>query len=420
MKRQYIAFAAVASLLSVPLIIKMTRSEAAQVVEIDKTGYRNVRTSILASGVSLYEEQVLLSPELIGKVSGVYVREGQQVKHGDLLLHLDDRSYRAEVDQREAAVRRQRIAIDQQQLNVANQRKQLSRKLELHKLKFVADAQMEDASHDLDLAEITLLRSRADLEEAEAVWKQAKESFAKTIIRAPISGTVTTLNIKIGETAVSSLGGAAGSNLMTIANTATMITEVNVDEADIAKVATGQAVAIFLAAYPDVAINGEVLTIPLAPKQPAAAQQQGGASQARSYSVKVKLIDTKGLGLRPGMSCRAEIFTASSGRSLAVPLAAVFSNNDENTDTVAGKRAGKNARRAATENYVFVDQDGKAEKRVVTIGASDDSYQEVRTGIAAGDVVITGPYRVLRHLKAGDRIEHRSAGTVATLEKSKS
>lgn len=421
MKRQTIVGAVLVAALCVPVVMKMTRSESARAVEVDKVAYRDIRTSILASGLLLYEEQVLLSPEVIGKVSAVFVREGQQVKKGDLVLHLDDQAYRAEVAQREAAVRQQRIAIEQQQLNVQNQENQLKRKIELHKVKFVADAQMEDARLALSAAKIDLRRSRSSLEEAEAILRQSNERLAKTVVRAPISGTVTALNIKMGETAVSSLGGAAGSNLMTVANTSTMITEVNVDEADIAKVAAGQPVSIFSAAYPDVTIKGEVLTIPLSPRQNATAQGQGGASQARSYSVKVKLVDSKGLVLRPGMTCRAEIFTASSGKSLALPLQAVLSNNDENAEQKPKKGAGKNTPAVKTENYVFVNNNGKAEKRIVTIGLSDDSHQEVLGGVAAGESVITGPYKILRHLKAGDRVSGATpAGQVAVLEKTKS
>lgn len=420
MKRQYIVGAAVVAALCVPVVMKLTRSEAARAVETDKVAFRDIRTSILASGVLLYEEQVLLSPEVIGKVSGVFVREGQQVTKGDLVLQVDDQAYRAEVEQREASVRQQRIAIEQQQSNVQNQENQLKRKTELHKLKYVAESQMEDAGYQLAQARIELRKSRSVLEEAEAVLRQSKERLAKTVVRAPISGTVTALNIKTGETAVSSLGGAAGSNLMTVANTSTMITEVNVDEADIAKVAAGQPVGIFSAAYPDVSIKGEVLTIPLSPKQSAAPQGQGGASQARSYSVKVRLVDTKGLVLRPGMTCRAEIFTASSGKSLALPLQAVLSNNDENAEKPAKKRAGKNEPAIKTENYVFVNNAGKAEKRVVTIGVSDDSHQEVLAGVAAGESVITGPYKILRHLKAGDRVDGGAPAKVAVLENKKS
>lgn len=415
MKRKLIAGLAIAAMLCVPVAMKLARGESAQVVETDRIGYREIRSSILASGHMLYEEQVILSPEVIGKVSTIFVKEGQRVAKGDLLLHLDDESYRAEVAQQEAAVRQQRIAIEQQQLSLQNQENQFKRKIELHRMKMIADSQIDDAHYAVDLAKIELRNSRSRLEQVEAILMQAKERLAKTTIRAPIAGTITALDIKVGETAVASQISIAGSTLMTIANTATMITEVNVDEADIAKVAVGQEVAIHTAAYPDIALKGKVMTIPLSPKQNPAAAAQGGASQARNYDIKVELTDTKGLALRPGMSCRAEIFMAGNGKSLALPLQAVLSNNEEGGEA-GGKKNKKAKEPVKTENYVFVAKDGKAEKRIVTVGLSDDSQQEILSGLKDGETVITGPYKVLRHLKPGEAVT--AAKTAAAPAKS--
>jgi HlyD family secretion protein len=403
MKRKHLVGAAIVAAMCVPVVMKMTRSEPARAVEVDKIAFKDIKSSILASGHLLYEEQVLLSPEVIGKVSTIFVKEGQQVAKGDLLLHLDDQTYRAEVAQQEAAVRQQRINIEQQQLNLSNQENQLKRKTELHRMKMIADIQIDDARYAVDAARIELRNSRSRLEQVEAILKQSNERLAKTNIKSPISGTITALDIKVGETAVASQVSIAGSSLMTIANTSTMITEVNVDEGDIAKIVVGQEVQIHTAAYPDTPIKGQVLTIPLSPKQNPA-QSQGAASLARNYNIKVKLSDTKNLTLRPGMTCRAEIFTASSGKSLALPLQAVLSNNDENTELAPKKNGSKEKIEIKTEYYVFINNAGKADKRVVTIGVSDDSEQQILTGVKEGETVITGPYKILRHLKQGDRV----------------
>jgi HlyD family secretion protein len=420
MKRKVIVGLGIAALLCVPVIAKFTRSEPARSVETAAVAYGEVKSSILASGHLSYQEQVLLSPEVIGKVSTIYVKEGQQVKAGDLLLHLDDQTYRAQVAQQQAAVHQQRINIEQQRLNLANQQNQYKRKIELHRMKMIADSAIDDARYALDSAGIELRNSSARLQQAEALLKQTNEQLAKTNIRSPISGTITSMNIKVGETAVASQIGIAGSSLMTIANTDTMITEVNVDETDIAKIAVGQEVAIHTAAYPDVAIKGEVQEIPLSPKQNSpAAQGAGGASLSRTYSIKVRLVDTKDLSLRPGLTCRAEIFTAGSGKSLAVPLQAVLSNNDENTEL--GPKKGNKKQTVAVENYVFVNKDGKAEKRIVTTGISDDSQQEILGGLKAGERVVIGPYKILRHLKPGDRITATDTpSTVSAVERPKS
>lgn len=419
MKRKYLAALALVVLLCVPVVLKLSRSDPARPVEIDTVAYHDVKSSILASGHLLYEEQVLLSPEVIGKVDTIFVKEGQVVHKDELLLHLNDQSYRAEVAQQEAAVRQQRISIEQQQLSLANQENQYKRKAELHRLKMISDLQSDDALYAVDLARMELRNSRSRLEQAEAVLKQSRERLDKTNIRSPIAGTITTLDIKVGETAIASQVSIAGSSLMTIANTSTMITEVNVDESDIARIAVGQEVAIHTAAYPDAPIQGRVSSIPLSPKANAPAGGAGQASQTRNYNIKVTLADTRQLLLRPGMSCRAEIFIASAGKALAVPLQAVLSNNDENTE-VAPKTGGKADKAALkTENYVFVSKGGKAEKRIVTLGMSDDSRQQILSGVAAGEAVITGPYKVLRHLKQGDRVAGEAAKLAVALQTAK-
>jgi len=391
--------AAILGLLLVPVVMKAMRSQPAQVVETEKLAQHEIKASILASGNLVYQEQALLSPEVIAKVSEILVKEGDLVERGQIVLRLNDQTYRAQVAQQEAAVRQQRINIEHKKLNLDNQLSQYMRKQELHEKKMVSDQHLDDARFAVDLAKVDLRTSGESLQQAEAMLNQTKELMAKTIIRAPISGTVTSLDIKVGETAVSSQVSIAGSSLMTIANTATIMTEVNVDEADIARTKVGQEVSIHTAAFPDVELKGTVLTIPLSFKRYDG--QQAGAL-TRSYLVKVKLVDTRNLALRPGMTCRAEIYTSTSGKSLAVPLQAVLSNNDEKAAEI--DKAKKSKGSIVIENYIFLNKKGTADKRAVKIGMSDDSLQEILSGVQAGEEIITGPYKVLRHLKQGDKI----------------
>ena len=207
-------------------------------------------------------------------------------------------------------------------------------------------------------------------------------------------GTVTSIDIKVGETAVPSSVGIAGSNLLTIADLGTISTEVNVDEADIARIKVGQQAEINAAAFPDLALKGTVASIPLSPSKAAAGA--AGASQARSYLVRIRLADPSSVVLRPGMSCRAEILTHTPGRALAVPVQALFTNDQAHAS---------DGKRPAQEHHVFVDVEGRVERRAVIPGVSDDSHVEIRKGVKAGERVIVGPYKVLRHLRPGDEVD---------------
>ncbi|MEO7936370.1 MAG: efflux RND transporter periplasmic adaptor subunit, partial [Dokdonella sp.] len=331
MNKRWIGIGAVLVVLALPFVLRGRAGADAKQVEVEKVAPRAIRASILASGSMVFRDQAQLSPEVIGKVRAVLVEEGDKVEKGQVVLQLDEQIYAAEVAQQEANLRQQRINIDRQNVNLKTQELQWERSRKMHERKLLDDNSFDTARQSFELAGIDLRTSREGLLQAEAMLNQSRERLAKTEIRAPISGTVVALEIKVGETAVSSATGIAGSSLMTIANTDSLMTEINVDEADIARIREGQEVAIFAAAFPDTAVSGKVENIPLSPRNVI-----GSTSLARDYTVKVQLTDTKSLDLRPGMTCRAEIFTDSASEALAVPVQAVFSNNDASTETAPG------------------------------------------------------------------------------------
>ena len=331
----------------------------------------------------LYEQQAKLTTEEIGRVTAIYVAEGDQVKKGQLVLQIDDQRLRAAVEQNEAAAHVQEIAIQRQQLQVENLRTQFARTRMLHEKKLIDDDKFETTSKNLDIAVVDLLSSRASLAQFQAQLSQAKDHLSKTSVYAPLEGTVTSLDIKVGETAISSSTNIPGSNLMTIANPDTMLAEVNVDEADIANIEPGERARVFAIAFPDMAVEGSVGSIAVSAKV-------AEGRQGLSFAVKIKLTDTKGVNLRPGMSCRAEIFSATRERVLATPIQAI--------------RVEEDLTQKSTKRYVFVERGGLAKRVDVSAGISDDTYQEITGGLGEGDAVITGPDRVLRALKDGDRV----------------
>lgn len=390
--------AILAGLATLPAVRALAPHTPPLPVQTERAGRHEIMSSVLAAGQLSYADAVVLSPEVIGKVTAIHVREGQQVRRGDLLLNIDDQSLRAELAEQDAAVRQQRIAIEQQQLNLRNQEAQFARKLELHTMRMLADAALDDARYALNLARIELRNSELRLEQAQAVLRQSAERLSKTSVHAPIAGTVVALDIKVGETAVPSQVGIPGSSLMTIAQADSLVAEIDVDEAAIPHVAVGQEVALHTPAYPDTPVQARVALIPMSPKRAAPGAVPAGG--ALHYAVRARLAGYDRLALRPGMRCRAEIYTGAHEQVPAVPLQAVLSDDEDKDSRMA--RPGRPAPAAA--HYVYVDAAGKAEKRSVTVGASDDSRQQVLTGLAEGDAVIVGPYRTLRGLKPGDRV----------------
>ncbi|HJS35049.1 MAG TPA: hypothetical protein VJ766_06135, partial [Pseudoxanthomonas sp.] len=127
--------------------------------------------------------------------------------------------------------------------------------------------------------------------------------------------------------------------------------------------------------------------------------QQTPGQQSLSFLVKILLDEQDELNVRSGMSARADIYTATSAESLSVPVQAVrFDESDAGEDDGDGEDAEEKA-------FVLLLQDGKAVRRDVKTGIASDSEQEILEGLVEGDLVISGPFRVLRHLEDGDPVE---------------
>lgn len=384
MKKILIIAAIVIAAIAVPLIKGTTGNSAPEVV-LETVALQPIRASILASGSLSNEDEVLLSTEVIGKVSALYVKEGDVVTEGQLLLQIDDEALTAMVEQQQASVRVQQIAIDAQKLRLSTLESQWTRQNELHERGLVDDNTFEVASNDLELAKLDVRSREASLEQAAAMLEESEKNLSKTRVYSPISGVVTSLDIEVGEMAISSTTNVAGSSLMTIANPASINTEVNVDEADIADVAVGQEAEIVAIGYPDRPMKGVVQEIAITAKPPT------NNSQSLAFVVKIGFTDTAGVVLRPGMSSRAEIFTSSGENLLAVPLQAVLVTEDRAQDI--------------KKYHVFRYEDGTAREVEVTVGLSDDTYQEIKSGLSAGDRIVTGPDRILRNLEDGDPVQ---------------
>lgn len=382
-KKLLIVIGLVVLVVAVPLLRARLSGGAVVEVQVERLEPRSIQSSVLASGKLVHEEEVKLTTEEIGRVTAIYVEEGAQVTKGELVLQIDDQRLRSAVDQNEATVRMQEIAIQRTQLQVDNLRTQWERMKGLHERQLIDEDSFVTASNNLGIAEVDLRSSREQLQQARAQLEQQQDRLSKTRVYSPIDGRVTTLDIKVGETAISSSTNIPGSSLMTIANPASIHTEVNVDEADIANVTIGQKARVYAIAYPDQPVDGVVDSIAVSAK--VAEGQQG-----QSFAIKIRLLDPEKITLRPGMTCRAEIFTATKGNALAVPIQAILVEEDLAADE--------------TRREVFVIRGDRATKIPVEVGLSDDTYQEIVSGLSSGDQVITGPDRVLRALEDGDRV----------------
>jgi HlyD family secretion protein len=361
-------------------------------VDLSTVSQRIISPSILASGFLAHEEEVMLSSEVIGKVAGLMIEEGDAVKIGDLVLQVDDKNFLAGLEQSEAVVRMNTIDIERQEVRIKNLERQFERSKSLYERSLIGEQEYESLLNQLDLARIDFLSSKEGLVQAEAQLDQVLDNLSKTQIISPIDGVVTSLDIKVGETAIASSTNIPGSSLMTIANPASIYTEVLVDEADIANIEIGQRAEIVAIAYPDEPMQGIVRFIANTAK---IAQGRTGLS----FVVKIDIADRGNVTLRPGMSCRAEIFTQQEKNVAAIPIEAVIFEED---------RA-----ELRSEYYMFVNDGGVARKTKIEVGLSDDEYQELISVVDDDIEIIVGPNKELRNLIDGDLLNTDRAGREA-------
>lgn len=394
MKRKWLITGAIVGLLVlVVLAATLRRGETALAVTVTQVAPRSIHSSVLASGQFEYKEQVELRPQVGGQIVALPVVAGQRVKKGQVVLRIDPKTYQATVNQQRANVALQRFSIRRAELRLANLKLEWQRKAQLFKRGLLDANSYDQLTNQYQLAQVARQSAGESLSAAAAQLQYAEEQLAKTVIRSPISGIVTLLNLKVGESVIPGTVNIPGSSLMQIGDPSELLAKVYVDEADIAHISVGEKAQVTSTAYPNQNLSGRVLFV-----APAATTMPG--QQGQGFEVKIRIRNAPKLAIRPQMTCRAEIFTRSLEHTLAVPVSAVlFSPGGKKQKSLFSDR---NA-------YVYIDQAGRTVKRKVTLGISSDTWQEIKSGLKTGERVITGPYETLHTLAPDVRVKTRAA-----------
>lgn len=403
MKNNLIIVGVVVTLVAIAYF-KQTGSSTVVSVNVELAKIEEIKSSILASGTLIYKEQIELRSEVIGQVSEMLVEEGDKVSKDQVLMRLDPRTFNADVEQQQAYVRIQTIAIERQKQELKNITSKWQRNKNLFERKIIGQDAFELVDNQYALAKIDLRSREEALTQAQATLDKALERLEKTVFRSPIDGIATSVDIKLGETAISGSTNIAGSNIITVADPSSILVEVLVDEADIANIEINQSADVFAVAYPDQALKGHVQNI-------ATSAKRSSYRQGLSFTVKILLDTTADIDVRPGMSCRAEIFTKIKGDTIAVPIEAiVFEDGDDESSDVDTEQDSDSmsvrvANNTSSASHVFLLIDGKAVKRDVELGISNDRLQEITSGLAVDETVVVGPARALSKLKEGDSVK---------------
>jgi len=416
-------------------------------VQTGKVGRQDLTSLVTASGEIKPKTYSNILGEGFGKIVDLAVKEGQQVKRGDVLLRLENIQPSADVEAQQAALGSAEAAVKSADANYRSAQAELTqRKADLERAKFdwdradslykeglipkseydarkaafdSASAAVEASTARQQQTRAELERSRSQLEQMRAVLMRARDVLRKTTYTAPIDGLVTYIAVRVGENVVPGIQNSPGSYLMTIADMSVVTAEVKVDETDIVNVQMNQEADVTIDAIPGKTFKARVSEVGtqavLRTSGLATVQTTAGTQEAKDFKVVVTLEDPPA-SLRPGLSATAKIKTAERKNVLAVPLqalavrtkkdleeaakAAKGEKKDDNVTLAASKPAGGSDPAKEEIQGVFVVRDKKANFVKVETGITGITDIEVTGGeLKEGDEIVTGSYRALRNLK---------------------
>jgi len=415
-------------LIVVVIIVKNHRNEGIKVTA-EKVVKRTIIQTVSADGKIQPEKDVKISPYISGEVVELMVKEGDQVKAGDLLAKIDPEIYISAYDQSTAALNSQmaseanaKARLSQMKAQYINAKQNFDRQQKLFNQNVISQSEFDQSKSAYDVAKAQVEAAEQDIKanefqvkSSEAGLKRAKEDLTRTAIFAPNDGTVSKLSVEKGERVTGASQFSSGTEIMTIANLNEMEAQVEVNENDIVRVKLGDTALIEVDAYLNRKFKGVVTEI-------ATSANSTGTSvdQVTNFNVKIHLLKDSYKDLlnpaqpnyspfRPGMTTTVEIQTETAKDVLSVPIQAVTTRvakdsldkynsknvketNDGNDKT---ELVGSKKKTGEIQECVFVLENGTAKKVNVKSGIQDNTYIQILSGLKEGQEVISGPYSAI-------------------------
>jgi HlyD family secretion protein len=426
-RRRYIIWGSVGLLLlCVAVLIVWSKREKPIPVTTERAVRKTILQTVSATGKIQPETEVKISPEVAGEIIELPVEDGKAVRKDDLLVKIKPDSYKALLEQQEAAISSAKATNLQQRATMLKTQQDIKRAEDMFAKKTISVQEYNAAQAAYDVAKNTYESSLHEIERAEAGSSQARDQLSKTTVYSPIDGTVTILNSKLGERIVAT-GQFAGTEVMRVADLTHMEARVDVNENDVVNVKVGDKASIKIDAYSGRKFHGTVYQIANTGTTTGAGTQE----EVTNFQVKIR-IDDHDVTLKPGLSCTADIETNMVKDVVAVPMQAVtIRTGDSNLspEEIEKKKKKLEARDKADNNAEFANErqekaaqkeereklakvvflkNGRRAKLVkVVTGISDDTYMEIKSGVQPGEEVISGSYSAIsRKLKDGAKVTY--------------
>ena len=393
-------------------------NEDSKIVELSKVTQTTIVETVSATGKIQPEVEVKISSEVSGEIIALPIKEGQQVEKGDLLVRINPDLYESGVNRSVASMSTTKAGLSQADAQVKEAKANYDRNQKLFEKGIISKSEWDRIVSAYEVAMANKQSAYYQVQSASATVTEAKDNLGRTTIYAPADGTISLLNVELGERVLGTQQ-MTGTEILRIANLNNMEVEVDVNENDIVKVNIGDSAKIEVDAYLKREFKGIVTSISNS------ASTALTADQVTNFKVKVRILKESYMDLlegkpenfspfRPGMTATVDIITKRKENIVAVPISAVVVKDDTTSvkkDVVAElekkeqQQKGTAPKSDKKYEFVFVKVGDKAKIRVIKTGIQDDTNIEVIEGLKKGDVVIIGPYTtVTKDINSGDTV----------------
>lgn len=444
-RRKIIIFSAISvTLASLAAVAVLRKREPVITVQTERVTRRNMTEVVVANGKIQPVLQVKISPEVSGEIIELPVKEGQDVKKGELILKIKPDFYIARRNEAEASYKSSLASQTTAEANLRKAEAEFKRNQELFDRKLISESVYTEYKTGFEVAKAQVTSAGHQVEMSRAYMARAEDELSKTTIVSPLDGTISKLNSQLGERVVGTAT-MAGTDVMIIADLNEMEARVDIGEVDIVLIAPGQNARLEVDAFKDRKFGGTVTEIANSSKG-SGFGSSASSQEATKFEVKIRIKEKE--PFRPGMSVTAEIETRSRTNALVVPIASVTARtpkappapaaskpakDPQGTNGVLEVAAKTNAHGTSSTNtmsadkkpkdresklveVVFVLEGDHAKLVPVKIGISDDTHWEIVEGLIEGQEVISGGYRAIsRDLEDGKKV--RKGPATADLEK---
>jgi HlyD family secretion protein len=393
-------------------------------VTTEKAVVKTITHLVTATGKVQPEAEVRISPEVAGELIDIPVKEGQLVKKGDLLVKIKPDLYQAQLEQQEAALTSAKAASVLSKARLEKAEQEFRQANDVYQKQLISEADMLSAKTNLSVAKADYDSSLAQIRRTEGALNQMRDQLSKTTIYSPVDASIIILNSEVGERVVGT-GQFNGTEIMRLADLQNMEVRVKVNENDIVNVKIGDHTVVTIDAFTGRKFDGTVSEISNSALTSGSQSLAASASdEVTNFLVKIRIND-RSAKLRPGMSATVDIETETVKDVVAVPIQSVTvrAEGGKTSQQVQEQRAKEAKERTGNEidlakereearrtreklqRIVFVKQGDTVKQRKVETGIADNTHIEVKSGLKAGDEVVSGTYAAIsRTLKDGSKV----------------